>query len=120
MKAQGYTTGLFGKIVNEMGPMCSAAARVPKGFDVSAGDAFYAMCNEVVYYKNTFNVNGALFTTGTSPSDYLMSFIGNKTIPWLAKAAAASVGGGKPFFAYLAPHVRHRTQQLCTPRNLRP
>jgi N-acetylglucosamine-6-sulfatase len=107
VSAAGYTTGLFGKIVNEMGPMCSAAARVPAGFNLAEGDAFVAMCNEVVYYKNTFNLNGKLFTTGDAPSDYLMSFLGNKTMPWLTKAAQAAASGGKPFFAYLAPHAPH-------------
>jgi len=108
VKAEGYTTGLFGKVVNDMGPMCSAAARVPQGFNVSSGDAFVAMCNEVVYYGNKFNVNGKLFTTGTEPSDYLMSWLGNKTMPWLANAAAAAAApGGAPFFAYLAPHAPH-------------
>ena len=107
VKAQGYRTGLFGKVVNSMGPMCSAAARVPSGFDVTSGDAFVAMCNEVVYYENTFNLNGALFTTGTEPSDYLMSWLGNKTVPWLARVAAEAAAGGAPFFAYLAPHAPH-------------
>lgn len=107
VKVAGYTTGLFGKIVNEMGPMCSAAARVPAGFNISDGDAFVAMCNEVVYYKNTFNLNGEIFTTGDAPSDYLMSWLGNKTMPWLTKVARAAASGGKPFFAYLAPHAPH-------------
>ena len=107
VKEVGYTTGLFGKIANEMGPMCSKQARVPAGFNLSEGDAFVAMCNEVVYYKNTFNLNGEIFTTGNAPSDYLMSWLGNKTIPWLKKAAKASASGGKPFFAYLAPHAPH-------------
>ena len=107
VKAAGYATGLFGKVINDMGPMCAAAAHVPTGFNVSDGDAFVAMCNEVVYYKNTFNRNGALFTTGTKPSDYLMSWLGNQTIPWLDRVAAAAASGGAPFFAYLAPHAPH-------------
>ncbi len=108
VKEQGYSTGFFGKMVNEMGSMCSKAAHVPVGFNISEGDSFVSMCNEVVYYGNTFNVDGKLFTTGNAPSDYLMSWIGNKTMPWLARVAQASVQpGGKPFFAYLAPHAPH-------------
>jgi N-acetylglucosamine-6-sulfatase len=104
-----YTTGFFGKMVNDMGPMCEkGVARVPAGFDVARGDAFVAMCNEVVYYQNTFNVDGALYTTGARGAEnYLQAFIGNKTLPWLQKVAAASAAGGAPFFAYLAPHAPH-------------
>ena len=66
------------------------------------------MCNEAVYYGNTFNVDGKLFTTGPSgASNYLQAFIGNQSIPWLAAAAQAAAAGGKPFFAYLAPHAPH-------------
>jgi N-acetylglucosamine-6-sulfatase len=90
-----------------MGPMCASGAHIPTGFNVSDGDHFVAMCNEVVYYKNTFNVNGQLYTTGEGPADYLQAYIGNKTIPWLRHAAKEAVGGGRPFFAYLAPHAPH-------------
>ena len=108
LKGAGYATGLFGKVVNDMGPMCAKGARVPRGFNLSQGDAFVAMCNEVVYYENTFNLNGALFTTGKSGAEnYLQAFIGNKTVPWLQTAAAAAAAGGAPFFAYLAPHAPH-------------
>ena len=108
VKAAGYAMGLAGKIINDMGPMCSAAARVPAGFDIKDGDLFLAMCNEVVYYKNTFNDNGALFTTGESgDANYLQAFIGNRTIPWLERVAADAAAGGKPFFLYAAPHAPH-------------
>jgi hypothetical protein len=66
------------------------------------------MCNEVVYYGNTFNLDGTLYTTGESgAANYLQAFIGNQTIPWLRTAAQAAASGGKPFFAYLAPHAPH-------------
>lgn len=66
------------------------------------------MCNEVVYYGNTLNVDGKLFTTGQSgAANYLQAYLGNQTIPWLTRAAAAAAQGGKPFFAYLAPHAPH-------------
>lgn len=107
----GYRVGLFGKLVNDMGIMCRGTKpHVPRGFNLTDGDAFVAMCNEVVYYENTFNDDGALFTTGPetpSGENYLMSWLGNKTIPWLALAASEAAAGGKPFFAYLAPHAPH-------------
>lgn len=108
IKNAGYTMALVGKIVNSMGPMCSKDPIVPAGFNVSDGDKFAAMCNEVVYYGNTFNLDGTLYTTGESgAANYLQAFIGNQTIPWLRNAAQAAASGGKPFFAYLAPHAPH-------------
>jgi N-acetylglucosamine-6-sulfatase len=112
IKAAGYATGFFGKLVNVMGPMCAPGApAVPAGFDVAAGDAFVAMCSQA-YYNVTYNVNGQLVATGDAPADYLAAFLGNATLPWLARVAAASAApGGAPFFAYLAPHAPHLPAQ---------
>ena len=110
LRDSGYQTGFFGKMTNDMGPMCKqGVAHVPTGFNVSDGDKFFAMCNEVVFYGNTINNDGKLFTTGESGGkNYLQAVIGNATIPWLERVAAASAQpGGKPFFAYLAPHAPH-------------
>ncbi len=108
IKAQGYRTAFFGKMVNSMGVMCDAKKPlVPAGFDVPSGDAFVAMCDESSYYNITFNRNGVIYETGDSPSDYLQAFLGNETLPWLARAASAAAAGGPPFFAYLAPHAPH-------------
>ena len=109
VKGAGYATGFFGKMVNEMGSMCGPRAEVPQGFDVKRGDRFVAMCNEVVYYGNTFNIDGALVTTGSrgNASAYLTSFLGNQTLDWLSRVAPAAAAGGPPFFAYLGPHAPH-------------
>ena len=110
VKAQGYATALVGKLVNVMGAMCpkdGSAGVVPKGFSPADGDLFFAMCNEA-YFNITWTVNGAQRVTGDAPADYMQAVIGNATLPWLAKAAAASAApGGRPFFAYLAPHAPH-------------
>ena len=93
VKSAGYATGFFGKMVNEMGPMCGERGEVPQGFDVKRGDRFVAMCNEVVYYENTFNIDGEIVTTGSrgNASAYLTSFLGNQTLDWLSKVAPAWV-----------------------------
>jgi N-acetylglucosamine-6-sulfatase len=113
VKAAGYSNGFFGKLVNEMGGLCSSAAtarHLPAGFSPRDGDRFLAMCNEGTYYENTFNSDGALVTTGArgNASAYLTAFLGNETLAWLTRVAAAAAGeGGRPFFAYLAPHAPH-------------
>lgn len=111
VKGAGYRTGLFGKVVNEMGPLCNqkTAHQLPAGFNPAQGDRYLAMCNEVVYYGNTFNSDGRLITTGArgNASAYLTAFLGNQTLAWLGSAAAEAKAGGRPFFAYLAPHAPH-------------
>ena len=48
IKQQGYQTGFFGKMINEMGDLCRQTHPiVPNGFNLTQGDAFVAMCNEV-------------------------------------------------------------------------
>jgi hypothetical protein len=68
------------------------------------------MCNEA-YYNVTWTVNGAITPTGGAPADYSQAFLGNKTLPWLASAAAGAAAGGAPFFAFLAPHAPHLPAQ---------
>jgi len=95
-----------------MGPMCNpaqSARNIPAGFKPADGDRFVAMCNEVVYYENTFSIDGEIVTTGKrgNASAYLTSFLGNQTLDWLKRVAAGAAGGGAPFFAYLGPHAPH-------------
>lgn len=98
--AGGYKTGLFGKFYNGYGDFCGANVRVPRGFD-----RFFAMCDDNLYFGNTFNDQGRM--TKANDTEYLTSIIGNETIAWLAGAAANASNGGAPFFAYIAPHAPH-------------
>ena len=101
MKTLGYTTGMFGKLLNPSGmtPYCNMSdPQLLPGFD-----DFLAMCNDNRYFKNEFTLNGKIFTTGTSPQDYLTSVIGNQTVKFIEGALSE----GKPFFAYVAPHAPH-------------
>ena len=97
----GYATGMFGKLVNPEGmtPYCEGEnPQLLPGFD-----QFLAMCNDNRYFENKFTLNGQVFTSGTSPEDYLTSLIGNKTLEFIS----ASLTQGVPFFAYVAPHAPH-------------
>jgi N-acetylglucosamine-6-sulfatase len=101
MQALGYSTGMFGKLLNPSGvaPYCNQSAPQPlPGFD-----DYLAMCNDNRYFKNRFTFNGQIFTTGTAPEDYLTSVIGNKTLDFVKGALEED----KPFFAYVAPHAPH-------------
>ena len=101
MQALGYTTGMFGKLVNPKGmeEYCKPLNPEPlPGFD-----DYLAMCNDNRYFQNKFTLNGQIFTSGTSPKDYLTSIIGNKTTEFVSAALKEE----KPFFAYVAPHAPH-------------
>ena len=101
MKRLGYTTGMFGKLVNPpgMAPYCAKKGGVPlPGFD-----SYAAMCNDNRYFENAFVVNGSLYTAGKEPSDYLTSIIGNHSHDFVE----ASLQAGRPFFVYIAPHAPH-------------
>lgn len=105
MKKLSYTTGMFGKLVNPSGmePYCKKGS--DGKFEPLPGfDDYMAMCNDNRYYKNIFTkTGGEIYTSGTSPEDYLTSIIGNSTIEFMEKA----LSNGEPFFAYVAPHAPH-------------
>ena len=100
MKSLGYSTGMFGKLLNPNGmtPYCNGELQPLPGFD-----DYLAMCNDNRYFKNEFTRNGKIYTTGTSPQDYLTSVIGNATLDFVESSLKAS----NPFFAYIAPHAPH-------------
>lgn len=101
MQPLGYTTGMFGKLLNPSGMKLYCDASDPQ--PLPGFDDFLAMCNANKYFENRFTLNGHIYTTGTSPQDYLTSVIGNQTVRFIEEALA----NGKPFFAYVAPHAPH-------------
>lgn len=109
LRSLGYTTGMFGKLLNPEGmtPYCVEDNRQPlPGFD-----SWVAMCDEEKFFSNllTTSINsseeysGDLLRTGSSPADYLTSVIGNATLGFVS----AALEGHVPFFAYIAPHAPH-------------
>ena len=109
LRSLGYTTGMFGKLLNPEGmtPYCLEDNRQPlPGFD-----SWVAMCDEEKFFNNllTTSMNssdqysGDLLRTGSSPADYLTSVIGNATLGFVS----AALEGHVPFFAYVAPHAPH-------------
>jgi N-acetylglucosamine-6-sulfatase len=58
------------------------------------------MCDDNLYFGNSFNVNGTMQTVADDV--YLTNVIGNSSLTWLE-----SLPEGQPFFAYIAPHAPH-------------
>ena len=89
----GYRTGLFGKYFNTYD-----LTAVPLGWDdwfaTSSGDGVFN------YYVND---NGTKKHFGKSESDYATDVLSRETQSFID----ASVGAGKPFFAYVAPKPPH-------------
>ncbi|XP_003384556.1 PREDICTED: extracellular sulfatase Sulf-1-like [Amphimedon queenslandica] len=101
MKALGYTTGQFGKLLNPNGvaAYCAKTNAVP----VPGFDSYLTMCNDNRYFGNTFTSNGTFVEKGKDPEDYLTSVIGNHSLDFIE----ASLQAGRPFFAYISPHAPH-------------
>ena len=112
MSKLGYNSGHFGKYFNTgpggMGRYCTDHENLP-GFDY-----WFTMCNTARFFRNEFVTNMKIndsstaegvynWQSGTSPSDYLTSLIGNMSISFIKD----SVKSGRPFFAYIAPHAPH-------------
>jgi N-acetylglucosamine-6-sulfatase len=100
LKNGGFTTGHFGKYLNPngMSAYCGKEKAPLPGFDT-----WFSMCNDNKYFKNIFTDNGKIYESGTAPSDYLTSLIGNRSLAFMEKA----INESKPFFAYIAPHAPH-------------
>jgi len=95
LKQAGYSTGMFGKYYNSYGQFCGKSIHVPS--DLSY---VHLMCDDNLYFGNSFNVNGTMQTVADDV--YLTNVIGNSSLTWLE-----SLPEGQPFFAYIAPHAPH-------------
>lgn len=109
----GYVIGQFGKWYNEEQTFCKPASPfVPawkQGRDMRANlSDFYVMCEEVKYYGLTYNHNGVLIASGHSPSDYLTSYLGNRSLEWLDNVTDPSINTESlPWIGYIAHHAPH-------------
>lgn len=106
----GYVVGQTGKWYNEEGEkpvsFCTNGY-LPAWKDNAtargiASDA-YLLCEEGVYFGNSFNENGAIIRRGTAPSDYMTSVIGNRSLSFLQNASRTSM----PWAHYVAFHAPH-------------
>ena len=89
----GYAVGLSGKYHNSP----------PQGFVPKGWSDFFSLNNECQYYNNSYNDNGKTVRFGDSPTDYMTSTIGNRSLAFIKKALDSKT----PFFAYIAPHASH-------------
>src|SRR5215208_4654847 len=84
----GYRTGLFGKYLNGY-----PGSSVPRGWV-----DWFAMPRQGKYFDYRVNDNGNMQHFGNSENDYSTDVLSRRTQHFID----ASVGAGKPFFAYVA------------------
>jgi N-acetylglucosamine-6-sulfatase len=120
LQQNGYTTGLFGKYLNEYPG--DNPTHVPPGWnewhataltaeeeidtspeeDNSSGKGGTAE-GHTRYYDYRLNENGEIVPYGDSSEDYLTDVLSKKATDFVRHAAS----GSKPFFLYLAPAAPH-------------
>jgi arylsulfatase A-like enzyme len=100
MHDAGYTTGLFGKYLNEYGQNPDDRKYVPPGWDRWSAAVDGDMYGE---YRYTVNENGRLVNYGETANDYGTKVYVRQTEDFIRQAADAS----KPFFAMLAVFAPH-------------
>jgi N-acetylglucosamine-6-sulfatase len=93
----GYRTGLLGKYLNGY-PNGADPTFVPPGWDVWASPTGNGGYSE---YNYRLNENGKLVPHGSSPQDYLVDVLSQKSGEFIQQS------GDKPFFLYVAPFVPH-------------
>lgn len=99
MQAAGYTTGLFGKYLNNY-PATAEIDYVPPGWDAwsssTKGDAYGQ-------YDYTLNQNGAQVDYGHDADDYGTDVYLHHATAFIDRAAADA----KPFFAFVSVYAPH-------------
>jgi hypothetical protein len=97
----GYTTGLFGKVLNDMVSYgCDNISGLPPGVDRQ-----FMMCTHT-FFNCSWADDETVVHTGDAPEDYTTSIVGNKTIDWI-KSVVAKGPTHPPFFAWVGPHAPH-------------
>ena len=107
----GYTTGVFGKLLNNMQTYgCDGnEPTAPPGLDRT-----FIMCNPAFadeIWADFTTTGGSVYqtaggTTMESGVNYTTALVGNKSLAWVKEI----IGMGKdhpPFFAFLGPHAPH-------------
>ncbi len=112
-KEYGYTTAMFGKVLNDMTSYGCNAKTTTNGVD-----RMFVMCKHK-FYNETWIDQGApdsppdlaVNSTGDAPDEYTTSLMGNATLRWLRRVVkdnrARSEDERKPFFAWIGPHAPH-------------
>eukprot|EP00937_MAST-01D_sp_MAST-1D-sp2_P005871 g5871.t1 len=107
----GYATGMFGKVLNVMDTYgCRPGYKAPHL------DRSMIMCNHNYFNEKWADdrdprranaTSVAVNATGSEPSAYTTSVIGNASIAWM-RSVIESGPDHPPFFAYLGPHAPHK------------
>ncbi len=96
----GYSTGLFGKYLNNY-PEGADPSRIPPGWD--EWFARLGPNDEYSYYDYDMNKNGRVVHYGESEDDYSTDVLSREARDYMSD----SIREGQPFFAYISPTAPH-------------
>ena len=112
LQGAGYTTAYYGKYLNPpaMDPYCHNRSTPVPGWH-----SFYGMCKTAYYDLDWVDSSGNLVHTGSLPSEYSTSIIGNLTVKFIQQHAAphrtphdgAFNATRAPFFVSAATRAPH-------------
>jgi len=100
LNRKGYTTGMFGKVLNDMDSYGCDGSGLPPALDRSL-----VMCTHTFFNCSWVN-DSQLLRTGDRPEDYTTSVLGNASVAWIRSVLEM----GKthpPFYAWIGPHAPH-------------
>ena len=109
----GLPTGLFGKVLNNMGSFGCTPSLGPEGSSLAPGVDHQAVMCTIEYYNSGWSLGNAsegpqttLHASGSAPEDYTTSMVGNYTLAFV-RSVVESGADHKPFFAWVGPHAPH-------------
>jgi hypothetical protein len=103
----GYAVSQVGKWYNQEPTFCKPgyvpAWKQPQGGAAAAASDAFLLCEEGVYFGNSYNDNGVITRSG--PTDYMTAVLGNRSLAFLRNATAAQPA--LPWVQYIGFHAPH-------------
>ena len=103
----GYAVSQLGKWYNDEPSFCTPgyvpAWKLPQGGAAAAASDAFLLCEEGVYFGNSYNANGRIVRSG--PTDYMTAVLGNRSLAFLRNATTAQPA--LPWVQYIGFHAPH-------------
>ena len=103
----GYAVSQLGKWYNDEPSFCTPgyvpAWKQPQGGAAAAASDAFLLCEEGLYFGNSFNHNGVI--TKGAPTDYMTAVLGNHSLAFLRQATSAQPA--LPWVQYIGFHAPH-------------
>eukprot|EP01084_Bolivina_argentea_P045863 84412_1 len=105
--ANGYLTGSFGKLTNDMQKFWCNKEPLTNGFSRINGPCQNSNFWGLQYYQKYMNGTAKLITYPLTPDIYETAFMANESINWIENIMNNNNTKNKPFIAWIGPHAPH-------------